>query len=186
MSVLDNTTDFPSRLLDIDAEEVATIDLRGEVIELRDHRPDGSEAHVLPDATAPTALPDGFRLQGVRVVSMAKIAAVLFGVGHLALLGTLVVCWNVLQQLGFVTDVEDMAITSLGLESFAIDGQQLFELAAIVTGVVFLLGFVITVLLTLVYNAACALLGGVALEVRPLRRPTRVFSPRHRRFVSIV
>ena len=66
-----------------------------------------------------------------------------------------------------------------------VDGQQLFELAAVVLGAAFALVFVMLVLLSLVFNATCALFGGVALEVGPLRRTRRVFSPRHRRFISV-
>lgn len=200
MSVLDIApfSYFQSDESDPDDEE--TVDLRGEVIRL-DGRPDtargarggdgdvgptGAERRARPRRSVlRTRLPEGLRISRVRVGSVAKIAAVFFAVGHLAVMGTLVVCWNVLQQLGFVADLENLAVTSLGLETLVIDGQSLFEASAIVSGVLFAVGFLITILLAIVYNAACAFFGGVAVEVGPLRRSTRVFSPRHRGYVSI-
>lgn len=196
MSVLDATILHPFRDTENDADESETLDLRGEIVRL-DRRPDGGpdsdpESSPEPGPSArrsvrPTRprLPDGVRIRRIRLGSAAMVAAVFSTVGYLVVLGTLVTCWNVVQRLGFVTDLEEAAITSLGLESFVVDGQQLFELAAVVLGAAFALVFVMLVLLSLVFNATCALFGGVALEVGPLRRTRRVFSPRHRRFISV-
>ena len=42
-----------------------------------------------------------------------------------------------------------------------------------------------TILLAAVYNASCAVFGGLAVETGPLQRRRRVFSLRHRGFVTI-
>lgn len=188
MSVLDATILHPFRDTENEADESETLDLRGEIIRL-DRQPAAepereSSARRTARRERPR-LPDGVRIQRIRLGGAAMIAAVFSVVGYLVVLGTLVTCWNVVQRLGFVSDLEEAAITSLGLESFAVDGQQLFELSAVVLGAAFALVFVMLVLLSLVFNAACALFGGVALEVGPLRRTRRVFSPRHRRFISV-
>lgn len=129
--------------------------------------------------------PRGMRIRRVRIKSVAKLSSVFFLLGYLVTMGTLVALWNVGQRLGFVTDFEDLVETSLGLESFDVTGADLFELAALSFGIVFAIGLVATVLLAIVYNAACTLLGGLAIETAPLRRPHKVFSLRHRRFIDV-
>ena len=203
MSVLDSDT-VPVPVLP------STLDIRGEILDIRAEvrKHDASEADTdsgtdtdtgsgtdtgtgtTPRAATrrrprPSRMPPGVRVRRVRIGSIANIAAVFFTVGAAAVLGALVAFWTVVQQLVIVDDIERLAIQSLGLDSFAIDGQRLFELSAIVVAALFGMGFVITLLLTLVYNAACSFFGGVALEFAPLRRRKRVFSPRHRRFVSV-
>ena len=192
MSVLDATIFHPFQQPEPDADQADTIDLRGEIVRLERKPATGREPDVERDQDprrserrARPRLPEGIRIRRIRIGSAATIAAVFSTVGYLVVLGTLVTCWNVLQRLGFVADLEEAAITSLGLEAFVVDGQQLFELAAVVLGVAFGLAFVMLVLLSLVFNATCALFGGVALELGPLRRARRVFSPRHRRFIDV-
>lgn len=129
--------------------------------------------------------PRGMRIRRVRLGSVATLASVFFLLGYLVTMGTLVVLWNVGQRLGFVTDFEDLVETSLGLDDFDVTGAELFDLAAVSLGVVFAIGLVATVLLAIVYNAAGALLGGLAVETGPLRRPRKVLSLRHRRFIDI-
>lgn len=128
---------------------------------------------------------EGMRIRRIRITSVMKVASVFFVLGYLVTLATIVVVWNVVQQLGFVEDIEETAVRSLGLESFDIVGQELFELAVAVFGVLFAMGLVISVLLTIVYNATGAVLGGLAVETGSLRRPRRVFSLRHRRFITV-
>lgn len=190
MSVLDATILHPFQEPEKEADDSDTIDLRGEIVRLdrdpeTEDSPEGSRRAPRPETRSPLRLPEGVRIQRIRVGSAAAVAAVFSTVGYLVVLGTLVTCWNVVQRLGFVSDLEEAAITSLGLESFVVDGQQLFELSAVVLGAVFALVFVILLLLSLVFNATCALFGGVALELGPLRRTRRVFSPRHRRFIDV-
>ncbi len=129
--------------------------------------------------------PQGMRIRRIRLKSVMKIASVFFVLGYLVTMATLVVIWNVTQRLGFVADFEETMVTSLGLDTFEVGGQDLFDLAVVGFGLLFALGLVITVLLTIVYNATCALLGGLAVETGSLRRPKRVFSLRHRRFITV-
>ncbi len=183
MSVLDATILTPFQNHDEEQDTPDTIDLRGDIVRI-DRRPE-RDADETPRRAGAPKLPEGVRVRRIRLGSAATVAAVFSTVGYLVVLGTLVTCWNVIQRLGFVSDLEDLAITSLGLESFAIDGQRLFELSAIVFGALFAMTFVVGLLLSLVFNAACALFGGVAVELGPLNRARRVFSPRHRRFISV-
>ncbi|MGK2929871.1 MAG: DUF3566 domain-containing protein [Acidimicrobiales bacterium] len=129
--------------------------------------------------------PQGMRIRRIRLKSVMKIASVFFVLGYLVTMATLVVIWNVTQRLGFVADFEETMMTSLGLDTFEVVGQDLFDVAVVGFGVLFAMGLVITVLLTIVYNATCALLGGLAVETGSLRRPKRVFSLRHRRFITV-
>lgn len=194
MSVLDATIFHPFQQPEQDTDEAETIDLRGEIVRLDDQGPDTRRPDPEGESEKRSRrsgrrgsprLPEGIRIRRVRLGSAAMVAAVFSTVGYVVVLGTLVTCWNVVQRLGFVSDLEDAAITSLGLESFVVDGQQLFELSAVVLGAAFALTFVVLVLLSLVFNATCALFGGVAVELGPLRRTRRVFSPRHRRFIDV-
>ena len=129
--------------------------------------------------------PKGMRIRRIRLKSVLKIASVFFALGYLVTMASLVVIWNVTQRLGFVDNVEETMVTSLGLDSFDIVGRELFDLAVVGFGLLFAMGLVVTLLLTIVYNATCALLGGLAVETGSLRRPKRVFSLRHRRFITV-
>ncbi len=129
--------------------------------------------------------PKGLRIRRIRLKSVLKIGSVFFALGYLVTMASLVVIWNVAQRLGFIESIEETLVTSLGLESFDIVGQELFDLAVVGFGLLFAMGLVVTLLLTIVYNATCALFGGLAVETGSLRRPKRVFSLRHRRFITI-
>ena len=127
----------------------------------------------------------GMRVKRVRIWSVAKIAAVFFALGYAAVLATAVLTWAIANQIGVISSIEDTAVTSLGLETFQIAGAPLFQVFAVITGILTLFGYVITLLLAVIYNAAGSVFGGVAVETGPLRRPRRVFSLRHRRFVTV-
>ena len=127
----------------------------------------------------------GMRIRRVRLGSVAKLALVFHTLGFAVVVGTLVVVWNVAQAFGFVTTIEDTVVTSLGVETFDIDGSALFGIVLVGAAILSALGWLITVLLAAVYNATCALLGGLAVETGPLQRRRRVFSLRHRGFVTI-
>lgn len=127
----------------------------------------------------------GMRIRRIRLWSLTKMAAVFYALGYAAVLASGVLAWNLANQLGLIADFEEMVLTSLGLETFEVAGGALFEVFAIITGALAAFAFVVTLLLGLIYNAATAVLGGIALETGPLRRPRRVFSLRHRRFVQI-
>lgn len=129
--------------------------------------------------------PKGMRIRRIRLKSVLKIASVFFVLGYLVTMASLVVIWNVAQGLGFIENVEETMVSSLGLDSFDIVGQELFDLAVVGIGLLFAMGLVVTLLLTIVYNATCALLGGLAVETGSLRRPKRIFSLRHRRFITV-
>lgn len=127
----------------------------------------------------------GMRIRRVRLRSVAKIASVFFVLGYITVVGTLVAIWHAALAFGFVETIEETVTTSLGLETFSLDGQALFDLVVIGAGVLAVLGLVLTVLLAFVYNAACAVFGGLAVETGPLKRRRRVFSLRDRRFITI-
>lgn len=127
----------------------------------------------------------GMRVRRVRLGSVAVVAAVFWTLGFLVVVGTAVALWNVAQTLGFVTEIEDLLVTSLGLEAFQIDGDGLFTVVSVGAGIIAAIGWLLTVLLAAVYNATSALFGGLALETGPLQRHQRVLSLRHRRFVAI-
>lgn len=159
-----------------DAEDEAATDVPSD---------EDEAATAIPSEIVLPRGPRGLRIRRVRLKSVAALASVFFVLGYLVTIGSLVVLWNVAQRLGFVADFEDLIETSLGLDSFDVTGAGLFELAVVGFGIIFAIGLVITILLAIVYNAACALLGGLAVETGPLRRPRKVFSPRHRRFINV-
>lgn len=127
----------------------------------------------------------GMRICRLRLGSVAIVAAVFCTLGLLVVVGTLVALWNVAQALGFVTEIEDVLVTSLGLERFEIDGGGLFTVVSIGAAILAAIGGLLIVLLAAVYNATAALFGGVALETGPLQRRLRVLSLRHRRLVTV-
>lgn len=141
-----------------------------------------ADALIDPTGRTPSR---GMRIRHVRLGSLAKLSLVFFALAFGVIVGTLVALWNVAQTFGFIAELEDTVVTALGLEAFAINGGALFRLVVIGTAVFTSLGWVLTLLLGAVYNAACAVLGGLAVETGPLKRRRRVFSLRHRGFVTI-
>lgn len=127
----------------------------------------------------------GMRIRRVRLGSVATLAFVFWLVAFAVLLGTVAVVWNVARAFGFIEEIEEVVVTSLGLDSFEIDGGALLGLAAAATAFLCALGWMMTVLMAAVYNASCAVFGGLAVETGPLQRRRRVFSLRHRGFVTI-
>lgn len=127
----------------------------------------------------------GMRIRRVRLGSVATLSAIFWALAFAVLLGSAVLVWNLARAFGFVTEIEDVVVTTFGLDSFAIDGSALFGIAAAATAFLTVLGWVMTVLMAAVYNASCAVFGGLAVETGPLQRRHRVFSLRHRRFVTI-
>lgn len=180
-------------------EEVHETEGRDDVVDLsdedgRDHSEhDDTDRHVTDEVPEEVNVPPrrnlvrirGMRIRRIRLWSLTKMAAVFFALGYAAVLVSGVLAWNLANQLGLIAEVEEMVVTSLGLETFEVAGGALFEVFAVVTGALAAFAFVVTLLLGLIYNAATAVLGGIALETGPLRRPRRVFSLRHRRFVQI-
>lgn len=127
----------------------------------------------------------GMRIRRVRLSSVAKLSAIFWLLAAAVLLGSAVLVWNVARTFGFITEIEEVVTTSLGLDAFEIDGSALFGIAAAAIALVTVLGWVMTILMAAVYNASCAVFGGLAVETGPLQRRRRVFSLRHRGFVTI-
>ncbi len=110
------------------------------------------------------------RIRGVRLASVAKMALVFYTVGYVAALGTIVVLWNVMQWVGFITTAEDALTTSLGLDDVTISGSDLLGVAVFGFGIIAVFGFVMTLLAALVYNAAGNIFGGLHLDTTLKRR----------------
>jgi hypothetical protein len=127
----------------------------------------------------------GMRIRRVRLKSVAKISFVFWLLAFAVLIATVVVLWNIAQALGLVESFEETMITSLGLETFEIDGGGIFGVLAGGLALLCVLGWLGTIAMAAVYNAACGVLGGLAVETGPLQRRRRVFSWRHRGFVTV-
>lgn len=126
------------------------------------------EAHRA--AARPRTVHRGLRIRGVRIPSVAKTAFVFFAVGYVAILGTLVVVWNVMQWVGFIADIEDLLTTSLGLDAVRIAGADLLGLAVVGFGIIAIIGFGLTVLAAAIYNATGKIFGGVHVDTTLTRR----------------
>lgn len=159
--------------------ETSEVETTDEERERRTPRPD-SPGHHGPVGVR------GMRIRRLRLRSVAKIASMFFVLGFLTIIGTMVVVWNAALAIGFVDSFEETVTSALGLdERFTMVGQDLFEVVLMGVGLLMVLGWVLTLLLALVYNVACSLFGGLAVETGPLRRRRRVFSWRHRGFITI-
>lgn len=127
----------------------------------------------------------GMRIRRVRLLSVAKLSFIFWVLAFGVLLGTTVVVWNVARAFGLISEVETAVVSALGIDAFQIDGGALFGIVAAGVAFVSLLGWVMTIMLAAVYNASCAVFGGLAVETGPLQRRKRVFSLRHGGFVTI-
>lgn len=127
----------------------------------------------------------GMRIRRVRLLSVAKLSFIFWVLAFAVLLGTTVAVWTAARAFGFIGEIETTVVTALGIEAFEIDGGALFRIAAAAVAFLTMLGWVMTILLAAVYNASCAVFGGLAVETGPLKRRKRVFSLRHRGFVTI-
>lgn len=148
----------------------------------RDQRPVHGPVEIDPTGRIPWR---GMRIRRVRLMSVAKLSFIFWLLAFAVLLGSTVLVWNVARAFGFITEMEDAVINSLGIDAFEIDGGALFGIAAAVVAFIAMLGWVMTILLAAVYNASGAVFGGLAIETGPLKRRKRVFSLRHRGFVTI-
>ena len=127
----------------------------------------------------------GMRIRRVRLLSVAKLSFIFWALAFAVLLGTTVAVWTAARAFGFIGEIETTVVTALGIDAFEIDGGALFRIAATAVAFLTMLGWVMTILLAAVYNASCAVFGGLAVETGPLKRRKRVFSLRHRGFVTI-
>lgn len=147
-----------------------------------DERPEHGPVQIDPSGRIPWR---GMRIRRVKLLSVAKLSFIFWLLAFGVLLGTTVAVWNVARAFGFIGEIETTIVTSLGIDAFEIDGGALFGIAAATVAFLTVLGWVMTILLAAVYNASCAVFGGLAVETGPLKRRKRVFSLRHRGFVTI-
>lgn len=147
-----------------------------------DERPVHGPVQIDPSGRIPWR---GMRIRRVKLLSVAKLSFIFWLLAFGVLLGTTVAVWNVARAFGFIGEIETTVVTSLGIDPFEIDGGALFGIAAATVAFLCVLGWVMTILLAAVYNASCAVFGGLAVETGPLKRRKRVFSLRHRGFVTI-
>ncbi len=197
----DETNDRHDDERDLGRHDAPTIDLRAPASTQDVDEPDrddptshaGAHAAVDHDVVEGPVVVDpsgrvpwrGMRIRRVRLASVAKISMVFSALGFVVVVATAVLLWSVARGLGLVESLEQTMTTSLGLETFQIDGGSLFRLLVTLSLILSVFGWLVTVLLAAVYNASCAVFGGLAVETGPLRRRHRVFSFRHRRFVTV-
>lgn len=159
--------DIPESLPDdppveVSGPEIMPVDARdGFIGECRTGSGD-AHSHTIP---APTVAAGDLRVRSVRLLSAAKIAMVFHAVLFASLVATAVVVWNVVRALGFVAGFEEMMVTSLGLESFEVAGGQLFGVVVAGAAAVAVVGFALTMLALLIYNAASLSFGGVVVDL---------------------
>lgn len=176
------------RPLTVDDAHDDTVDLTGEhgARALRsadeDRRPMHGPVEIDPSGRIPWR---GMRIRRVRLQSVAKLSFIFWALTFAVLLGSTVLVWNVARAFGLISEVETAVVTSLGIDAFEIDGGALFGIAAATVAFLTVLGWIMTILLAAVYNASCAVFGGLAVETGPLQRRKRVFSLRHRGFVTV-
>lgn len=177
-------------------DQETTTEARGETseIDLTDHeatpasrprtddQPRRGAVQIDPSGRIPWR---GMRIRRVRLLSVAKLSFIFWVLAFGVLLGTTVVVWNVARAFGLISEVETAVVSALGIDAFQIDGGALFGIVAAGVAFVSLLGWVMTIMLAAVYNASCAVFGGLAVETGPLQRRKRVFSLRHGGFVTI-
>lgn len=180
------TSTEPSREVAVD-DRHDEIDLTSDAAERPPRPAEGDRGVHGPVQIDPSGRMDwrGMRIRRVRLLSVAKLAFIFWALAFVVLLGTTVVVWNVARAFGFISGIEESVVSALGIDAFQIDGGALFGIAAAVVGFLSVLGWVMTILLAAVYNASCAVFGGLAVETGPLKRRKRVFSLRHGGFVTI-
>ena len=155
MTLIDRTLDdAPTR-----TDQDLVIDLQSDTVEL----PRSETGSPTPPTRAPRRA--GLRLRRVRLASVAKVAFVLFTVAYASTVASMVVLWNVAQRIGLVDEVEGLLGTALGMEDFVASGSWLFGLVALGAGILCLLGFVLSVLVAVVYNVSGSLFGGLTFDV---------------------
>lgn len=138
--------------------------------ELHDEPVDDRYSHLVLNPPPGMAPVRGLRIRRIRLKSFTTLALVFWAFGYAVTMASLVLLWNVAQQLGLITDIEDLVVSSLGLDTFSVVGAELFRVVAITGALLAALGLIISVLMAIVYNAACTLFGGLAVETGPLRR----------------
>ena len=111
--------------------------------------------------------------------SVLKVSLMLYFCAWLVMLLVGVTLWNLAVSSGLVASIENFVVELFALESFTINADQIFRLAAVGGLVLVLAGSGLTVLGAVLFNLISDVTGGVRLTVveeetaRPRSRRTR-------------
>ena len=113
---------------------------------------------------------------------MLKVSLILYFCAWAVMLFVGVTLWNLAANSGLVADVEGFVVELFALESFNINADQIFRIAAVGGLVLVLAGSGLTVLAAVLFNLISDVTGGVRLTVveeetarpRPRRARRRV------------
>ena len=97
--------------------------------------------------------------------SVLKVSLVLYFCAWAIMLFVGVTLWNLAVNSGLVADVENFAVDLFALESFTINADQIFRVAAVGGLVLVLAGSGLTVLAAVLFNLISDVTGGVRLTV---------------------
>ena len=103
-------------------------------------------------------------LRRVELWPVAKVALFFHLFCYLLTLGALVGCWFAADRLGTLENTEKLA-TRLGWEEFTINGDVLFQAAAVIGACLVGVATVITVAMAFFYNMLSGLFGGLVVSV---------------------
>ena len=117
--------------------------------------------------------------------SVLKVSLILYFCAWAIFLFVGVTLWNLAANSGLVADVEDFVVELFALESFSINADQIFRVAAVGGLVLVLAASGLTVLGAVLFNLISDVTGGVRLTVveeetarpRPRRARRRVLVP---------
>ena len=111
--------------------------------------------------------------------SVLKVSLILYFCAWVIMLFVGVTLWNLAVNSGLVSNVENFVVELFALESFKINADQIFRIAAVGGLVLVLAGSGLTVLGAVLFNLISDVTGGVRLTVveeetaRPRSRRTR-------------
>ena len=113
---------------------------------------------------------------------MLKVSLILYFCAWVVMLFVGVTLWNLAVNSGLVAKIEDFVVELFALESFKINADQIFRIAAVGGLVLVLAGSALTVLGAVLFNLISDVTGGVRLTVveeetarpRPRRARRRV------------
>ena len=97
--------------------------------------------------------------------SVLKVSLVLYFCAWAIMLFVGVTLWNLAVNSGLVADVENFVVDLFALESFKINADQIFRIAAVGGLVLVLAGSGLTVLAAVLFNLISDVTGGVRLTV---------------------
>lgn len=111
--------------------------------------------------------------------SVLKVSLILYFCAWVVMLFVGVTLWNLAVNSGLVANIENFVVELFALESFKINADQIFRIAAVGGLVLVLAGSGLTVLGAVLFNLISDVTGGVRLTVieeetaRPRSRRTR-------------